>query len=156
MRADFIENMHLLAFQTVQLFPDGTLFIHVALILVMIWVLNRTLYKPINRVIESREKSKGGHSSEAVGILKDVEAKEVRYAKEMLDARSAGYSLAETEHRNSIEAREQLLVEAKSQIADKFGSGKADLEKQSADARAAIGSDAEKIAEKIAANILKV
>ena len=58
--------MHLLLFaETIQLFPDGTLFVHIAIILEMIWILNRTLYRPINRVLEAREKSKGGHSSEA-------------------------------------------------------------------------------------------
>lgn len=147
--------MHLLALQTVQLFPDGTLFIHVALILLMIWVLNRTLYRPINRVIESREKNKGGHSSEAVGILKDIETKEANYNRAMLDARTAGYELIEKEQKKAVAERERQLDEAKTEVAAKFDSGKAELEKQSADARAAIGSDVQKIAEKIAANILK-
>ena len=94
--------MHLLLFaETIQLFPDGTLFVHIAIILGMIWILNRTLYRPINRVLEAREKSKGGHSSEAEGILKDVEGKETRYTHELLDARSEGYSLIEKEQKKS-------------------------------------------------------
>ena len=149
------ENMHLLAFQTIQLFPDGTLFIHVGLILLMIWVLNRTLYRPINRVIDSREKSKGGHSSEAVGILRDVETKEANYTREMLDARTAGYELIEKEQKKAVAAREKQLDEAKTEVAATFESGKADLEKQSAEARSTIGTEAEKIAEKIAANIMR-
>ena len=69
--------MHTLAFaESIQLFPDGTLFIHIALILLMIWVLNRTLFRPINAIIESREKQKGHGGSEAASILKDVDAKE--------------------------------------------------------------------------------
>ena len=44
--------MHLVA--QIQLFPDGTLFIHIALILLMIYILNRTLYRPINRVLDTR------------------------------------------------------------------------------------------------------
>lgn len=148
--------MHLLALQTVQLFPDGTLFIHVALILLMIWVLNRTLYRPINRVIESREKNKGGHSSEAVGILKDIETKETTYTREMLDARTAGYELIEKEQRQAVAAREKKLEEAKAEVTAKFESGKADLEKQSVEARSTIGGEAERMADMIAANILKV
>ncbi len=147
--------MHLLAFQTVQLFPDGTIFIHVALILLMIWVLNRTLYKPINRIIELREKSKGGRSSEAVDILKEVEAKETQYTKAMLDARSAGYELIEKEQRQAVATREKQLGDAKAEVAGKFDTGKAELEKNSADARLAIGFEAEKIADTIAANILR-
>jgi F-type H+-transporting ATPase subunit b len=148
--------MHLLAFaDTIQLFPDGTLFIHVALILVMIWVLNRTLYRPINKIIESREKNKGGHSSEAVGLLKEVDEKESRYTKEMLDTRSRGYELIEKEQKKAVAAREQKLADAKAEVAEKFDSGKAELEKQAADATAAIRTDAEKLADRIAANILK-
>src|SRR5688572_20594623 len=98
--------MHLLAFaETIQLFPDGTLFIHVALILLMIWVLNRTLYRPLNRIIESRDRSKGGRSTDAVDILKDVEAKEAAYTREMLETRSKGYELIEKEQKKSVAAR---------------------------------------------------
>src|SRR6476646_5574329 len=43
---------------SIQLFPDGTIFIHISLILLMIWVLNRTYFRPVNKVIESREKFK--------------------------------------------------------------------------------------------------
>ena len=147
--------MYLLAFQTVQLFPDGTLFIHVGLILLMIWVLNRTLYRPINRIIEARDKSKGGRSTEAVDILKDVNAKESRYTRELLDARTAGYELTEQEQKKAVAAREMQLAEANAEVTAKFESGKADLETQAARARSTIGTEAEKMADTIAANILK-
>lgn len=148
--------MHLLAFaDTIQLFPDGTIFIHIALILVMIWVLNRTLYRPINEVLESREKNKGGHSSEAVTLLKNVEEKEARYHREMLETRSKGYEMIEKEQKKAADAREKKLAEAKAETAAKFEQGKADLEKQASDARASISTEAEKMAEGIAANILK-
>jgi len=65
--------MFFLAFaESIQLFPDGTIFLHIALILAMIWLLNRTFFRPINRVIESREKQKGGHGSEADNILHEA------------------------------------------------------------------------------------
>jgi F-type H+-transporting ATPase subunit b len=148
--------MHLLAFaESIQLFPDGTLFLHVALILVMIWVLNRTLYRPINRILESREKNKGGHSAEAAEILKDAEAKESRYTTELLDARSAGYELIEKEQKAAAATRDERLAEARAGFASTFESGKAELEKNAADAHSVIGVEAEKIADRIAANILK-
>ena len=149
--------MSLLAFaETIQLFPDGSLFIHIALILLMIWILNRTLFRPINRVIESREKNKGGHSGEAVQILKDVGAKEARYNQEMLDARSKGYELIEKENQKMAAARDQTLSGAKAELAEKFASEKGELERQKAEARVAIGTEAEKMAEKITSNILSV
>ncbi len=148
--------MYLLAFaETIQLFPDGTLFIHVGLILVMIWVLNRTLYRPVNRILDARERNKGGRSSDAADILKDVSQKEARYAKELLDTRSQGYELTEKGQRAAAEARDIQLREAKAEIAVKFSKGKAVIEKQTADAKAQISSEADRIADGIAASILK-
>ena len=148
--------MHLLLFaETIQLFPDGTLFIHIAIILAMIWILNRTLYRPINRIIESREKNKGGHSSEAVAILKDVEGKDAKYKQEMLDTRSVGYELVEKEQKKAAAAREQKIAEAKAEVAGKFDAGKSALEQEAAETHKAIGAEADKIADKIAASILK-
>ena len=148
--------MHLLAFaESIQLFPDGTIFLHVAMILAMIWVLNRTLYRPINKVLGLREKNKGGHSTEAAKILKDVEEKESRYTKEMLDTRSTGYELIEKEQKIAIEARDQKISEAKTEVARAFESGRAEIEKQAAEAHATVGAEAEKMAESITTSILK-
>jgi F-type H+-transporting ATPase subunit b len=148
--------MHLLLFaESIQLFPDGTLFVHVAMILIMIWVLNRTLYRPINRIITSREKHKGGKSGEAAAILKETEEKETRYNREMLDARSAGYELIEKEQKDAVAERDKAIGEVKAEVAEKFDAGRAELKQQTDEARAAIGTDAEKIADSIAASILK-
>jgi F-type H+-transporting ATPase subunit b len=148
--------MHLLLFaESIQLFPDGTLFIHVALILAMIWILNRTLYRPINKVLATRERNKGGHSSEAAEIIGKVEEKEAHYNKEMLDARSKGYSLIEKEQKKAVTAREKKLGEAKTEVAEKLETGKAEIEKQSVDAQKTLSKDAEKMADSIAAGILK-
>ena len=56
---------------SIQLVPDGTLILHVLIILVMVYVLNATLYKPINRILEAREKQTKGRLTEAQEILKD-------------------------------------------------------------------------------------
>lgn len=149
--------MHLLAFaeSSIQLFPDGTIFVHIAMLLVMIWVLNRTLYRPINRILENREKSKGSHAGAAGAIISGAEEKESQYTKELQDARSKGYSNVAKEQKKAVAAREQKLAEAKAETAAAFEAEKAELEKQAAEARAAIGAEAEKFAGRIAAGILK-
>jgi len=148
--------MYLFAFaESIQLFPDGTLFVHVALILAMIWVLNRTLYRPINKIIQTRDNSKGGHAGESAQILKDVDEKQAHYRTEMLDARSKGYELIENEQKQAAAKRDKEIADAKTEADRKFEHGKAALEKQSAEVHATINTEAEKLAESIAANILK-
>jgi F0F1-type ATP synthase membrane subunit b/b' len=150
--------MFLLAFaeQSIQLFPDGTLFIHIALILIMIWVLNRTFFRPINRVIETREKHKGGAGGEAQAILGDVAEKESRYNQSLLAARSEGYELIEKERMAAIAEKQAAVAQAKEETARAFAEQKAQLEQQAAAARSAIATEAEQLSDRIAANILKV
>lgn len=100
--------MHTLAFaESIQLFPDGTIFIHVALILIMIWVLNRTLFRPVNKIIDEREAAKGGAGGAAEKILSEVSEKEAGYNAAMLDTRSKGYELIEKEQKKAVEMREK-------------------------------------------------
>ena len=148
--------MYLLAFaESIQLFPDGTLFIHIALILIMIWVLNRTFFRPINRIIESREKHKGGRGGEAETILKDVAEKQSLYNRSMLEARSEGYDVIEKLRSEAVAERSAKIATAKEETAQAFVNEKKQLEDQTTEARASIAREAEEMSDKIAANILR-
>jgi len=147
--------MFFLAFAEVQLVPDGTIFIHIALILLMIWVLNRTFFRPINRVIEAREKNKGGRLGEAEEILRSVSEKQSRYEKTMLEARSEGYELIENERNRAVVEKAQRVGAVKEEVAVEFARQQQELARQTAQTRASLEAEAEKIAEKISSNILK-
>ena len=150
--------MVLLAFAEsapVQLVPDGTLFIHIALILLMIWILNRTFFRPINHIIDSREKNKGGRSSEAESLLREVSAKETQYNESLRQARSKGYELIEKERTEAVNFRQEKLGAAKTEVEQMLTQEKAQLETQTVAARQSIASEAEKMAEKISLSILK-
>jgi F-type H+-transporting ATPase subunit b len=148
--------MVLLAFaESIQLFPDGTLFIHIALILIMIWILNRTFFRPINRIIEAREKHKGGHGSEAEAILGDVSEKQATYNRELLAARSEGYELIEKERTAAISSRQARIAAAKNETAALLAAEKGQVQNQAAEAKTTIAREAEEMAERISSNILK-
>jgi F-type H+-transporting ATPase subunit b len=147
----------LLAFaESIQLFPDGTLFIHVALILLMIWVLNRTFFRPINRIIQSREKHRGGRGGEADSILADVNKKQLEYEQALLAARSEGYERIENERAAAVQARQKKIAETKAATAASVAAGKSQISQQAAEAKATIAKEAEVMAEEISSNILNV
>ena len=75
---------------SIQLVPDGTLFLHIIIILIMVFVLNATLFKPINRILEERERRTRGRSGEAHDILQRVEEKVTQYERTLREARSEG------------------------------------------------------------------
>ena len=147
-------SMFLLMFQEVRLVPDGTLFIHIALILLMIWVLNRTFFRPINRVLESRERSKGGRSSEAQEILKQIGEKQSHYNSAMLKARSEVYEMIEQQRSEAVAVRQEKIGVVKAEVAQKVAQETEELNRQTVQAKADIAQQAEQMAEKISSNIL--
>ncbi len=148
--------MVFLAFaESIQLLPDGTLLIHIALILLMIYILNRTFFRPINKVIESRKTNKGGGFSEADTILREVAEKNARFEAELLEARSKGYDLIEKERAQAVAQREETISAAKTGIEQKTADDYAELGRQTSAARAAISEEAQIMSDKISSNILK-
>ena len=148
--------MVLLAFaeSSIQLFPDGTIFIHIALILIMIYVLNRTFFRPINAILESRERQKGGRGGEAGEILNEVSKKQKEYEAAMLAARNESYELIETERNGAVESFQKTVAEAKAAAAKRIADEKASVKEQVSEAKVALALEANKTADKIAANIL--
>ena len=139
----------------VQLFPDGTIFIHIALVLIMIWVLNRTFFRPINRVIDSREKFKDVEGGEAGSILAEADEKEAKYNKGLREARAEGYAMIEDQHKKLVRAREKKLAETRAEVDEKLSAGRAEIERQAGEARTTIGADADRLADEITARVLK-
>ncbi|MBA2379245.1 MAG: ATP synthase F0 subunit B [Blastocatellia bacterium] len=149
--------MLLLAFaESIQLFPDGTLFIHIGLILVMIWVLNRTFFKPINAVIDRRSKQKVGRGGEADDILREVIEKEKQYEQTMRKARGETYEMIERERAAAVDARQAAITGARTEAAELLTREQKELRDQIAEARVSIALEAEKMSDKISGTILKV
>jgi F-type H+-transporting ATPase subunit b len=153
----FETAMILLAFaeESITLVPDGTIFLHIAIILLMIWILNRTLFRPINRVLEERERKGGSRTGEAQSILAQVEDKVSQYEKTLRETRSEGYHLMEAQRAEAMAIRQEKVNTVKEEVSAKIAEEKSELQKQADAARATLGNDAQKIAENITATILK-
>lgn len=148
--------MLVLAFaESVQIMPDFALVVHVVFILVMIWVLNRTFFRPINKVIASRESGKGGRLSESEQILQLAAEKEQTYKDELLESRNKGYELIEIERTSAIEQRQQNVSTAKAEIETKKSQDLEELSKHTESIRKEIDTTAEKLADQISSNIIK-
>jgi len=71
-----------LAEASIQLVPDGSLLLHLVVIFLMVFILNHTLLKPINRILAEREKQIGGRLSEAQMLSADAEEKSRQQPRE--------------------------------------------------------------------------
>jgi F-type H+-transporting ATPase subunit b len=98
-----------LAEASIQLVPDGTLLFHLLLVAVMVFVLNRTLLKPINQILAERERQIGGRRAEADRLAAEAEEKLGEYDKALHEARVDGYKLLEKERTEALKNREQKI-----------------------------------------------
>lgn len=139
---------------SIQLVPDGTLILHVLIILVMVYVLNATLYKPINQILESREKRTRGRLSEAQELVKSVKEKLADYERSLRQARSEAYALAETERAEAMMKRQQRVNELRNQLAQSIAAEKEAIQQQAAQARASLEVESREIAREISSRVL--
>jgi F-type H+-transporting ATPase subunit b len=140
---------------SIQLVPDGTLVLHVLIILLMVYVLNATLYKPINQILAAREKRTKGRLSEAQEIMQSVTDKTSDYERSLRQARSQAYAFAEAKRAEALKERQQKLNEMRAQLVQSVATEKETIEQQAAEARASLEVESRRLAVEIGSRILR-
>ena len=140
---------------TIQLVPDGTIFLHIALILLMIWLLNQTLFKPINRILSGRDAKTGGRTGNAQELLKEVNDKMLTYEQSLRQARVQSSQLIESIRSQALAARQQQIEAVKSEVETLTANEKAALQQQVVQARNQLQADAQALATRISAQVLQ-
>lgn len=144
-----------LAETSIQLVPDGTLLLHVAIIAIMVVVLNRTLLKPINEILSRRDALLSGRTTEAETLDAARAEKLEQYEASLRAARSEGYKLLETEKNAAMREREQRLSAAKEQMSKEVASAIAATQQQQAAAQGELEAKAAELSGLIEAQILR-
>lgn len=139
---------------SIQLVPDGTLILHVIIILVMVYVLNATLFKPINQILASREKRTRGRLTEAEEITESVNEKLAHYEKSLRQARAEAYAMSDAQRSEAMKQRQQKLHEMRQQLAESISQEKKTIEQQAAEARATLETESRQIASEIGSRVL--
>src|SRR2546423_10187192 len=140
---------------SIQLVPDGTLILHVIIILVMVWLLNITLYKPINQILANREKRTRGRLSEAEEISQSVSQKLSEYERSLRQARAAAYALSEAERAEAMKDRQAKLNEMREELAQSIAPEKQTIGLQASVARADLEVESRGIAREIGRRVLR-
>src|SRR5688500_18167368 len=131
-----------LAENSIQLVPDGTLLIHVVAIVVMVYLLNSTVFKPINTLLAEQEKRGTGRFAESNQILKQVDQKMATYEQGLRAARAEAYQLMEVEHAAVRQEREKTLARMRAELSASTGKQKQELERQASEARTLLQENA--------------
>lgn len=141
--------------ESISLIPDGTVFLHIGIIALMVYVLNRTLFKPITEILERREKRmSGAGTGSASDLLQQVEDKTRHYENSLRAARSEGYQRIEQERTAQTQARQSNLGAMREEISETLASEKNSIGRQVAESRIVLQRDAQRLAQEISTRIL--
>ena len=147
----------LLAFEgpIIQLVPDGTLLFHLVLIIAMVAILNATLLKPINRILEERDNRTRGRLTEAQTVMLKVDQDLREYERRLREARAEGYAMMERERAKLSAERDQRVAEVKKQISAQVSSERDRLRSEAEEARKNLATEARSLALDISQQILR-
>lgn len=147
--------MTILAFaESIQLVPDGTIVLHIAIIITMVFVLNKLLFKPINNILEEREHRTRGRSDEARETISRVEESLTNYENSLRKARAEGYKLLEQKQAEAFGERQQKIGLVRQEVEQQIEEEKGVIRAQADEARATLEGEAARIAAGISSQIL--
>jgi F-type H+-transporting ATPase subunit b len=134
--------------------PDGSLVFVLVLFLILVFVLNRILFRPIGRVLDERQTLTEGAANQARAARHSYDARLADYEATIRQARAESYKRSEQERAAAVEERRHLIDEAKLHAHEQIESAKQEIQQQVVQARAALESESRQIAERISRTVL--
>jgi F-type H+-transporting ATPase subunit b len=140
---------------SIQLVPDGTLLLHLLMVGIMVFVLNRTLLKPINQILAEREKQIAGRLKEAEALAAETQEKLAQYNDALREARADGYKLLEKERAQALKEKEEKLRQYREQVSREVAAQVETTRKQEQAVKGELEAQAATIGNLISSQILR-
>ncbi|MBC2711498.1 MAG: ATPase [Desulfosarcina sp.] len=120
---------------------DGSIVLQMVNFLLLIWILNMVLYKPIRKILLERKEKVTGLQSDIDGSAQQVKSKEDAYAEGVRQARAAGQKEKEAMIQAAAEEEKVIigkinesaqaeLKAVKEKITQEMGTAKSALEEE--------------------------
>jgi len=134
--------------------PDESILIIAGIFLVLIFILNRMIFKPLVAVLDEREKrvKEGAEAQERA--LQTVEESEAKYRTAVIQARRDAQSKRQEMHKKIEAIRDEKLQTSREHASSLADESKAELDKQVTAARASMENETQAIAEQIVTKVL--
>lgn len=139
----------------IQLVPDGTLLLHLLMVAVMVFILNRTLLKPINQILAERERQVEGRIKEAETLAAETEEKLRRYHATLREARTEGYRLLEKERATALKEKDEKVRQYREQMSKTVAAEIESTRQQEQKVREELETQAATIGDLISTQILR-
>ena len=140
---------------TIQLVPDGTLLLHLLMVVVMVFIVNRTLLGPINRILAEREKQIEGRLKEAQALADETEHKLKTYNEALHAARVDGYKLLEKERADGLKEKDEKVRLYREQASREVAAQLNNIKRQEQSVKQELETQAASISSLISAQVLR-
>lgn len=133
---------------------DYTLFIQLVLFLLLIWILNQVLYKPLLRIMERRKEILDKAQEEVRNVQETIDRRVAEYEEKIRAAKMQAMGQKGDLAKEGAEAAKAITDKAKAEIAAMMGEFQARLEKELASAREILRNQSVRISSEIAEKVL--
>ncbi len=134
--------------------PDGSLFIQIANFLLLIWVLNLIVYRPIRNVLIQRKEKISGLEQSIETFQQDVTEKEEAYASGIREARTKGLKEKEALVNEATEEEKAIIAKINEKAQADLAQIREKVARDAEEAKKSLMKDVDNLADIIGQKIL--
>ena len=134
--------------------PDGSLIIQIANFLLIIWILNLILYRPIRNILRQRKEKIEGLELRIETYNEDAQKKDDAFASGIQEARTKGLKEKETLLQSAAEEEKQIIADVNSKAQAELAEIRKKIVKDAEAARASLQKKVDEFANDICQKIL--
>ena len=134
--------------------PEWTFMLQMANFLILMWILNVILYKPIRNVLIQRKKKVSGLEESIVASQKDVKDKEEAFMIGIRDARAKGLKQKEALIAEASDEEKQIITRINERAQENLAEVRGQITEEAVAARDSLMQEIDGFAEAIGQKIL--
>ena len=133
---------------------DGTLFVQIVNFLVLLFIMNIILYRPIRGIIAKRDEEMKSRRNSVEEYRSKAEKDQKGIEEGLIAARKEGFAEKESFKSQGLEEEKGILREAGSSVEQKLDAAKKELESKLIDVRKTLEGDIRMFSSELAEKIL--
>jgi F-type H+-transporting ATPase subunit b len=133
---------------------DGSLFIQIANFLVLIWILNIVVYRPIRKILIERKEKIGGLEKGIETRLKDAQEKDEEFSRGIREARAQGLKEKDVLLDEAAAEEKQIIAKINEKAQADLAAVRSQIEKDIDAVRSSLRSQVDDFARAIGQKIL--
>lgn len=134
---------------------DLSLLVVFFIFIVLIYVLDALIFRPVVNVLEQRDRLTTGAVAEAKKAGHDYDKQLASYEEKIRAARGESYQMLEAKHKAALEERSKKLAAIKQEVSEKIETSKREIAASSTETKVKLEVESSQIAQSIARNLLK-